>query len=106
MGARPLKLAGLAEACQASIREVSQARGEHEAQKVEQREDVIRGAAGIDMMDQRVELGGISHEPVEDERRLSCGSADDVGMERAVLPRQERIDLESRVRAVLGVDLP
>ena len=105
-GGEALELAGLAEACQAAIREVSQPGREHEAQKMEQREDVIRDAAGIDVMDQRIELGGVSHEPVQNERRLAGGGANDVGMERAILPRQERIDLEARVRAVLGIDLP
>ena len=101
-----LELGGLAEARQAAIREVPQPGREYEAQEVEQREDVIRDAAGIDIVDQRVELGGVSHEPVEDERRLAGSGANHVGMERAVLARQERIDLESRIRTVLGVDLP
>ena len=105
-GSKALELAGFAEAGQTTIREVPQPGREHEAQEVEQREDVIRDPAGINIVHQRIELGGVSHEPVQDERRLACGGADDVGMERAILPRQERIDLESRIWTVLGVNFP
>ena len=56
---------------------------------MEQREDVIRDTAGIDVMHQWVELGGVSYEPVEDERRLAGGGANHVAMERTVLPLQE-----------------
>ena len=105
-GGEALELAGLAEACQAAIREVPQARAEHKAQKVEPCEDIVRDAAGIDVVGQRIELGGVSHKLVQDERRLAGGSASQVGMERTVPPGQERIVLETRVRALLGVDLP
>ena len=74
-GGEAFELAGLAEAGQSAIREVPQTRREHKAQEVEQGEDMIRDAAGIDAMHQRIELGGISHEPVQDERRLTCGRA-------------------------------
>ena len=58
---------------------------------MEQGEDVVGDAASVDMVHKGVELGGVSHQPVEHERRLSRGGPDHVGMERAVTPRQPDI---------------
>ena len=75
---------GSAEARQPTIRKVAQTRSKRKAEQVEQGEDVVGDAAGIDM--EGVEQGGVSHQSVEHERRLSRSGPDHVGMERAVTP--------------------
>ena len=77
---------GSAEARQPTVRKVAQPRCERETEQVEQGEDVVGHAAGIDMVHEGVELGGVAHQSVEHERRLSCGGPDHVGMERSVTP--------------------
>ena len=72
---------------------------------MEQCEDMIGNAAGIDVMHQRIELSRIAHKPVQDERGLSGGGADHTGMKRPVLPRKEGIDFKARVKPIFGVDL-
>ena len=104
-GSEPFPLARLAETCETAIRKIPQAWREGQAQEMEQCEDMIGNAAGIDVMHQRIELSRIAHKPVQDERCLSGGGADHTGMKRPVLPRKEGIDFQARVKPIFGVDL-
>ena len=97
--------AGPAEAGQPTVGEVAQARGERQTEQMEQGEHMVRRAASIDIVHERVELGRVAHESVEHKGGFARRGADHIGVERPVTPREEGVDLQAGVGAVLGVDL-
>ena len=72
---------------------------------MEQCEYVIRHAAGVDMVHQRIELGCVSDQSIKHEWRLTGRGADHFRVERSVLPGQEGMDFQARVDPVLRVGL-
>ena len=78
--------AWLAEAGEAPVREVAQARHKVQAEKVEQREDLIGHAAGVDVVHPRVELRRVADEPVQNERRFAGRGSDDLRVDRTYAP--------------------
>ncbi len=73
---------------------------------MEQGEDVVRHAAGICVMHERVEAGRVAQKAIKHERGFACGRPDDAGIERSVLARQEGVDLQAGIGSVFGVDKP
>ena len=96
-------LTGPAEAGEASVREVPQARNKGQVEEMKQCKDMIGHAASVDMVHQRIELRCVSDQSVKNEWRLARRGADHFRVERSVLPGQEGIDFQARVDSVLRV---
>ena len=86
---------------------------------MEQGEDVVRHAAGICVMHERVEAGRVGQEAIKQERGFArrrqwllepvahlLATPNDAGMERSVLARQKGVDFQAGIRTVLRVDEP
>ena len=88
------------------VREVADARGEAEAERVAQGEDMVGEAVGVRgvFLDAQVRL--VVEQPIEHMRRVPHGGGDHLGVEGRVLIGDMRIERHAGLGAVAQIDLP
>ncbi len=84
-----------------AVGEVRDARGEAEPEQVTEREHVIRDAAAVGVVDRDVEVAAVIQQSVDDMRGLALGRGDDLVAGRGVASRDECVERDGRMRALV-----
>jgi len=95
---------GLAKAVEPAVLQVRDARHKLKAKQSEEREDVIRIAAAVGVVAANRDLALVIQEAVEDMQGLARRRCDHIGVERGEAVGEVRVELASRIVAVMGVD--
>ena len=95
---------GLAKAVEPAVLQVRDARYKLKAKQSEEREDVIRIAAAVGVVAANRDLALVIQEAVEDMQSLARRRRDHLGVERGEAVGEVRVELASRIVAVMGVD--
>ena len=95
---------GLGKAVEPAVLEVRDARRKLKAKQSEEREDVIGIAAAVGVMAANRDLALVIQEAIEDMQSLARRRRDHLGVERGEAVGEVRVELASRIVAVMAFD--